>query len=186
MPAGTGEFGVKRGQNRMSEEGESKEPEQKSLGGELVIPIGAFLFTIYYFYTIWDVPRIAQVSAFFVGTILMVLIGVLILRVVGEVRAGRANLGLGRLIEPNSYIPKRLALFGLTLGFIFFVDWLGFTLTVFVFLSLSMLLLNEGKRKGLILGLSTALALGGYLLFIVAFKTRFPSGPFEEMMKGLL
>ncbi|MDX1484564.1 MAG: hypothetical protein R3229_08790 [Alphaproteobacteria bacterium] len=170
----------------MTDDNESEQPERKSLGGELILPIGAFLFTLYYFYTIWEVPRIAQVSAFFVGTILIVLIILLGIRIGKEVKAGTADLRLGRLIEPTNYIPKRLALFGLTLGFIFFVDWLGFTLTVFVFLSLAMMLLSEGKRKGLILSLAGIMSIGGYLLFIVAFKTRFPAGPFEKLMAGLL
>lgn len=169
----------------MSEENETEEPGKKSVGGELILPGAAFLFTLYYFYTIWDVPRIAQISAFFVGTILIVLIGLLGVRIAKQVRAGEVDLKMGRLVEPKNYIPKRLALLGLTVGFIFFVDWLGFTLTVFAFLSLAMLLLSEGKRKVLILCLSATLAIGGYFLFIVAFQTRFPKGPFEQLMGGL-
>jgi hypothetical protein len=170
----------------MTDENETDKPEKKSVGGELILPAAAFLFTLYYFYTILDVPRIAQVSAFFVGTILIVLVALLGVRIAKQVKAGEADLRLGGILEPKSYIPKRLALLGLTIGFIFFVDWLGFTLTVFAFLTLAMLLLSEGKRKVLILCLSTVLAFGGYLLFIVAFKTRFPQGPFEKLMGGLL
>ncbi len=169
----------------MTDHEEQENPERKSLGGDLVLPIGAFLFTLYYFYTIIDVPRIAQVSAFFVGTILIFLLILLAVRIGREVKAGTADLRLGRLVEPRSFIPKRLALFALTLGFIFFVEWLGFTLTVFAFLSLAMLLLSGGKKKGLAFSIAGILALGGYLLFIVAFKTRFPAGPFEQLMERL-
>lgn len=169
----------------MTDEEEKEKRERRSVGGELILPIGAFLFTLYYFYTIWHVPRIAQVSAFFVGTILIVLIVIFAVRVGKEIKAGNADLGLGRLVEPRSFIPKRLALFGLTLGFIYVVQWLGFTLTVFLFLTLAMLLLGEGKRKGLILSLAGTLSIGGYLLFIVAFHTRFPAGPFEQLMARL-
>ena len=169
----------------MTDHEEQEKPERKSLGGELILPIGAFIFTLYYFYTIIDVPRIAQVSAFFVGTILIFLLILLAIRIGREVKAGTADLRLGRLVEPRSFIPKRLALLGLTLGFIFFVEWLGFTLTVFVFLSLAMLLLSGGKKKGLAFSIAGILALGGYLLFIVAFKTRFPAGPFEQLMERL-
>ncbi len=169
----------------MTDHEEQEKPERKSLGGDLVLPIGAFIFTLYYFYTIIDVPRIAQVSAFFVGTILIFLLILLAIRIGREVKAGTADLRLGRLVEPRSFIPKRLALFALTLGFIFFVEWLGFTLTVFAFLSLAMLLLSGGKKKGLAFSIAGILALGGYLLFIVAFKTRFPAGPFEQLMERL-
>ena len=169
----------------MTDHDEAEKPERKSLGGDLILPIGAFLFTLYYFYTIIDVPRIAQVSAFFVGTILIFLLMILAVRIGKEVKAGRADLRLGRLVEPHSFIPARLALLGLTLGFIFFIEWLGFTIIVFLFLVLAMLLLSKGRNKGLIFGVAAVLAIGGYLLFIVAFNTRFPAGPFEQLMEKL-
>ena len=49
-----------------------------------------------------------------------------------------------------------------------------------------MLLLNEGRNRRFIVILSGTLALGGYLLFIVAFKRRFPLGPFEQLMNLVL
>ncbi len=169
----------------MTDHNEAKKPERKSIGGELILPIGAFIFTLYYFYTIIDVPRIAQVSAFFVGTILIFLLMILAVRIGKEVKAGRADLRLGRVVEPHSFIPARLALLGLTLGFIFFIEWLGFTIIVFLFLVLAMLLLSKGRNKGLIFSVAAVLAIGGYLLFIVAFNTRFPAGPFEQLMEKL-
>jgi hypothetical protein len=169
----------------MTDHDEQEKPEVKSIGGELILPIGALIFTLYYFYTIIDVPRIAQISALFVGIILIFLLILLAIRIAKQVKAGKADLRLGRLVEPHSFIPKRLALLGLTLGFIFFVEWLGFTLTVFTFLTLAMLLLSGGKKKGLALSLAAILSFGGYLLFIVAFNTRFPAGPFEKLMERL-
>jgi hypothetical protein len=159
---------------------------KKAIGGELVIPIMAFAFTLYYFWTILDVPWSAQVSAFFVGSILIVLIIVLFFRMAGSVKRGEATLKIGPLFDPVAYVPKRLALLGLTVGFIFVVQYLGFTITVFLFLSSAMLLLSNGQKKGLILSLSAGLALTGWALFIWAFDTRFPAGPFETMMKGLI
>jgi hypothetical protein len=169
----------------MADHDEAEKPERKSIGGELILPIAAFIFTLYYFYTIIDVPRIAQVSAFFVGSILMVLLMLLAIRVAKEVKAGTADLRLGPLVEPHSFIPTRLALLGLTLGFIFFIEWLGFTIIVFLFLVLAMMLLSKGRNKGMIFGVAGVLAIGGYLLFIVAFNTRFPAGPFEQLMEKL-
>ena len=167
----------------MTDQDEAEKPERKSLGGDLILPIGAFLFTLYYFYTIIDVPRIAQISALFVGTILIFLIALLVVRIAKEVKAGTADLRLGRIGEPHSLIRTRLALFGLTLGFIFFVEWVGFTLTVFLFLTMAMLLLSHGQKKAMIFSVAAVLSFGGYLLFIVAFNTRFPAGPFEKLME---
>ena len=170
----------------MNDETGSGKPEKKPIGGELVIPVAAFFFTLYYFWTIIDVPWTAQVSAFFVGSVLIVLLILFGYRCYGQIRRGEASLNIGPLFEPRDYIPKRLALLGLTLGFIFFVEFLGFTITVFIFLSGTMLLLSNGQRKGLIISLAAILSLAGWALFIWAFNTRFPAGPFENFMKGLL
>lgn len=160
--------------------------EKKHLGGDLVIPVAALAFTLYYFSTIIDSPWTAQVSAFFIGAILILLIVVIIVKSVWQVKRGEADFNLEALLAPRSYIPRRLALLALTVGFIYLVQWGGFTLTIFAFMSLAMLLLSGGRNKRFIVVLCAALAIGGYLLFILAFDTRFPSGPFELFMKQVL
>lgn len=165
---------------------ESSDKKPSPIGGELLLPIVAVLFSIYYFTTITDVPFSAQVSALFVGTVLIFLCILLFLRTYLSVRRGESTLGIGGLIEPLSYIPTRLTLLALTIGYVFLVQWLGFTLTTFLFLSLSMMLLNKGRRKGFIIGLAATLSISGWLLFIYAFETRFPAGPFEMLMAKVL
>ncbi len=169
----------------MAEETGSGNGGKKQIGGELVIPVAALIFTLYYFSTIYDSPWTAQVSAFFIGAILLMLIAIFLVKSVIAWRAGEVGLGLGSLVAPRSFIPKRIALFALTLGFIVFVEWGGFTITTFAFLCLSILLLSGTRRWRLVLGLSAGLAIGGYLLFILAFDTRFPDGPFEQLMQPL-
>ena len=133
----------------MNDKAASDKDDKTPMGGELVIPIMALLFTLYYFWTILDVPWSAQVSAFFVGSILIVLLFVLFFRVAGLVKRGEASLKIGPLFDPTAFVPKRLALLGLTVGFIFVVQYLGFTITIFLFLSSAMLLLGNGQKKGL-------------------------------------
>ncbi len=161
-------------------------PERKHIGGDLVIPGAAFVFTLYYFSTIINSPWTAQVSAFFVGTILIALVIIFFVKSFISIKGGEADLGMESLLAPRSYVPKRLALLGLTLGFIVLIGWGGFTLTTFAFMALAMLLLSEGRNRRLILILSATMAVGGYLLFIVAFERRFPLGPFEQLMKQVL
>ncbi len=170
----------------MAENPSSENPESKPIGGELLLPAAALLFTLYYFWTIIDTPWTAQVSAFFVGSILIVLIIMFGVRTWRQLQRGEVNLRIGGLIEPRDFIPKRFILLALTIGYIYLVTFLGFTITTFLFLSLTMLLLGEGQRKMLVFILSAVLALSGWLLFIYAFDTSFPAGPFEVMMKGLL
>lgn len=161
-------------------------PEKSHVGGDLVIPAAALAFTLYYFSTIIDSPWTAQVSAFFIGAILIGLILIFFAKTVVSLRRGEADLRLDSLVAPWDYLPKRLGLLGLTLAFIYLVEWVGFTLTTFAFLSLAMLLLSGGRNWRRILILCTVLALGGYAVFILAFETRFPAGPFERMMQLVL
>ena len=58
----------------MTDNKEADAPEHTSVGSQLIIPIAAVLFTVYYFYTIIDAPWTAQVAAFIVGSILIILV----------------------------------------------------------------------------------------------------------------
>ena len=116
---------------------------------------------------------------------LILLVVLILIKSFRQLSRDEGEINFDNLIEPRSYIPKRLALLGLTIAYILVVPWLGFTITTFLFLSLAMLVLSDFTKKRLVLSLSATLSLGGYLLFIVAFKTRFPAGPFENLMNGL-
>jgi hypothetical protein len=160
--------------------------ERKAAGGQLVIPVAGILFTLYYFSTIWDSPFEAQVAAFFVGAILLVLSALFIAKLLWQWKGGEVSLALDDLVGRRSMSVRRLILFGLTLGFMLLIEVLGFTITTFLFLASAMLLLGDGRHPGRAVGVAFGAALGGYLLFILAFETRFPAGPFETFMKSVL
>tara|TARA_B100000315_G_scaffold212156_1_gene209375 strand:- start:1854 stop:2366 length:513 start_codon:yes stop_codon:yes gene_type:complete len=170
----------------MAENADAQRAKPKSIGSELIIPVAALFFTLYYFYTIIDAPWTAQVAAFIVGSILILLVVLILIKSVRSLGTGEGTLDFSNLVKPKAYVPKRLSLLALTIAYIFIVPSLGFTITTFLFLSLAMLILSDWRKKRFIISLSATLSLGGYLLFIVAFKTRFPAGPFETFMKGFL
>lgn len=170
----------------MDNDSSSAGRERKHIGADLVIPAAALAFTLYYFSTIIDSPWTAQVSAFFIGIVLIALILAFAVYKVVEIARGEADLGFQRLTAPWSFMPRRVALFALTLAFIFLIPWGGFTITTFVFLSGAMLLLSGGRNWKFILGISAVLAIGGYFLFVYAFEVRFPKGPIELMMAQVL
>jgi len=169
----------------MDEQAGREKREPRGIAGELIIPVAALALTVYYFITIIDVPWTAQVSAFFVGTILILLLLIFFIRTALSLGRGEVSLRIGEIVEPVLFVPRRIVLIVLTIGYVLFIQWAGFTITTFAFLLLAMLLLNEGRNKRLIFILSAVFAIGGWLLFIVAFETRFPAGPFEQLMKGL-
>jgi hypothetical protein len=156
----------------------------KSLGSELIIPAIAFFFTLYYFYTIMDAPWTAQVAAFIVGSILILLVVSFVIKTLKSLSNGEGVLGFENLVKPRFLLRKRAILLVLTIAFIMAVPALGFTITTFVFIATAMLVLSDFEKKCFIIFLAITLSVGGYLLFIVAFETRFPEGPFEIFVKG--
>ena len=159
---------------------------RRQLGGELVIPIMAIAFTLYYFSTIWNSPWTAQVSAFLVGGILLLVSGIFVIRCVIWLMRGQGSLGFANLISMDDIRTGRIGLIAATVGFCLIIERLGFTLATFLFLLVSMGILAKGRRMGLILGLSALISLVGWAVFIMAFETRFPRGWFETTMKAVL
>ena len=164
---------------------DSSETQTKSVGGELILPVAALVFTLYYFSTIYDSPWTAQVAAFFVGAILLLLIVIFIGRVAVSVGRGEADLGMKSILEPLSFLPVRAGLIGLTILYTIAIDWGGFTLTSFVFMTAATLMLNRGRHWKRSAAFAACVSLAGYLLFIVAFEIRFPKGPFEYLVEAL-
>ena len=160
--------------------------KKRSVGGELILPVIGTVFTLYYFTTIMDSPWTAQVSAFFIGAVLLALCLVFFIKKGLAIARGEAVLNFETLFSSVDITSGRLALFIITLAYAILIEWGGFTITTFIFLLLSMTVLNKGQNKGFIVALSAGLSLGGYLLFILAFETRFPRGPFENFMEMVL
>ncbi len=159
---------------------------KRQLGGELVIPALAIAFTLYFFSTIWNSPWTAQVSAFLVGGVLLFVCAIFLVRVVLMLQSGEGNLGFGNLFSRSDISSGRIGLFATTIGYCVLIDQLGFTLTTFLFLSISMFILAKGRNAGFITLISAVMALAGWAVFIWAFDTRFPRGWFETTMKAVL
>ena len=154
---------------------------RQAIGADLVIPVLAVAFTIYYFSTIWELGWEAKANGLAIVTILLLLVGILLARMVLQVKRGEATLAMDRLLKPLESQGRRLGLIGAIVAFIVVLPWLGLTLTIFCFMCATMLVL--GVRKPLPL-LTTALAVaaGGYVGFIVVLNTRFPHGPVENIL----
>ena len=164
---------------------EPERDEKRAMGGELIIPLMALGFTLYYFSTIIDSPWTAQVNAFLVGSVLIVLVLVFLAVTARQVMRGRATLGASNLLAPVDILPKRAGFIALTLAYLVAIDWLGFTLTTFLFLAGAMLLLDGGRRPRLCLGLAAGLSAVAYGVFILLFETRLPRGPVEQALAAI-
>jgi hypothetical protein len=157
---------------------------------ELIIPLAAIVFTVYYIWSVSAGPWEAKFSAYLIGIPLLITSAIFVL------------IRLWRLLQhhPSAARPLpaegsatslrvnaiRLALLVLTLGYILMIDYgAGFTLSNFIFLTCGILLLSGFRQPLRALGVAATLSLCGYLLFIVAFNTRFPEGPIERVLEQL-
>jgi hypothetical protein len=160
---------------------DQEKTKRQAIGADLVIPILAVAFTLYYFSTIWDLGWEAKANGLTIGTILLLLVGILLARTVLRTKRGEATLGMGRLLQPLESQGRRLGLIVTITAFILVLPWLGLTLAIFCFMCATMLVL--GVRKPLpLLVTAFSVAAGGYVGFIVVLNTRFPHGPVENLL----
>ena len=156
---------------------------------DCIIPALALGFAIYYLTTITEVPWISQASALIVSGLLVLSIIAFIVRSVWRVRRGEEVLrwtdSLRLLFGQLEIRYKRLAMLLLAIGFVWVIDYLGFTLSTLIFVFAGIVILSGPAdwRRALIISLTCSVT--GYVVFIYFFKTRFPFGPIENLLRGL-
>lgn len=159
--------------------------EKRQIGGELIIPVMALAFTLYYIYSVIDSPWSAQLNAFMIGTVLIVLVLAFLGYAAWEVLKGRATLGMSDILAPYDILPRRLGFMVLTIGYLVVMPWLGFTLTTFLFMAASMLLLGGGRRPVVAVMAALVMAAVALGVFVILFQKRFPKGPIEYLVQVL-
>jgi hypothetical protein len=157
--------------------------EKRQMGGELIIPLLALGFTLYYISTVINSPWTAQLNAFMVGSVLIILVLLFFGYAAREVLQGRATLGASNLFAPYDILPKRLGFISISLGYLILLPWLGFTLTTFLFMAGSMMLLGGARRPVVYVVAAAVMAAIALLVFIVLFQKRLPKGPVEYLLQ---
>jgi hypothetical protein len=158
---------------------------KRPLGGDLIIPVGTAAFAIYYLYTVWGLSWQAASVGIGLSAGIAVILVILAVRFIGELKRGEADFSMGELLHPVAYLGRRIAVLLAAIAFIYIMPHLGFTISLFIFLMVGIVILSGFRhiRTGLIL--ATTVSLGGYLLFIVFIRARFPHGPFENFAGSL-
>ena len=97
----------------------------------------------------------------------------------------QGDLSFAPLLEPREALGKRVALVVVTVAFIATIKWLGLTLGLFLGM-LAALWLMGVRRPRILFGISTAVSVAAYALFIAALESNFPHGPVEKLIASLL
>lgn len=164
----------------------SQDSDQKrQMGGELIIPALALVFTLYYISSVIDSPWSAQLNAFMVGSVLIALVVLFFAYAAREVFQGRATLGATNLLAPYHILPKRIAFIALSLGYLVVMPWFGFTLTTFLFMAASMFVLGGARRPVVYLSAAAVMAAVALVVFVILFQKRLPKGPIEYLLQAL-
>ncbi len=168
----------------MKKDTETQHGRANRRGDELVLPILSLLFAIYYLYTIKDLAWEAKINGLLIGSVLILLVLIFLIKIGIEVTRHQSSLRFGELFAWGRAQASRIGLFGLAVLYVLVIPYAGYTLTTCLFLFLAMFVLGVRSPVKLI-GVSLALSLTGYYLFIALLDTRFPPGPVEKLF-GML
>lgn len=166
------------------EGGSSAHRKKTRVGADMIVPVAGLAFGAYYLWSIAGLPRMAQFNGRFLVMILVVLSVLLALRMALGLIRGEAEFSFADLAESRQTAYARWGVLALAIGFALVIPFVGFTLSIFLFLLLSMLLLQVRPISRIMIIASSAATLG-YLLFIVALGARLPRGPIENILAGI-
>jgi Tripartite tricarboxylate transporter TctB family len=152
-----------------------------ALGADLVIPLLALGFAIYFFWSISDLAWEAKANGVVIGAALIALVVVQVARIALAVAQGRGDLRTDPLWQPGDVLCKRLGMVAVTVAFILLLQVLGLTLSLFSAMAAALWVMGV-RKPSLILGIAFGVAAAAYLLFIAALDAGFPHGPIEKLL----
>jgi hypothetical protein len=148
---------------------------------ELVVPILSVIFSLYYLYTIQDIPFLAQMYgggiSFFLIFLSIVVSTRIIVRIV-KARSEAAPPTFAEVKKAGRFYYKAIALaLGMAL-YIGLMPYLGYVILSFLFVTAATWILGvKSIPRAMLMALGVTVA--GYLLFIVFLQVRLPLGPVQ-------
>jgi Tripartite tricarboxylate transporter TctB family len=158
--------------------------EKIPVGADLIIPALALAFAAYFFISIADLAWEAKANGALIGTILVILVGVQLVRIGTRVARGQADLGVDAILEPREALGKRIGMVLVTVAFIAAVQWLGLTLALFLGMAAALYLMGLRRPRRILL-IAFVVAACAYGLFIALLESDMPHGPVENLISAL-
>lgn len=156
----------------------------KAYGADLVIPVLAAAFTIYFLFTISGLEWEAKANGIFVGVALLLLVAVQVVRSMAGIARGRGRLTFGPLLEPREAMPKRLGMMAITIAFVCAVPWLGLGLGLFIALAAGFAVMGVRPWRRVLLT-SFIVAAVAAVMFNAVLDTGLPKGPVEKLVERI-
>lgn len=163
---------------------EPDDTARPALGADLVIPVLAAAFTIYFLVSTGHFTWEAKANGVVIGFTLLALLAAQVVRIFLAARRGEGTLGLGELAAPSTAQGQRLALLAILALFVGTISWLGTTLALFLAMTASMFVLGV-RRPIELFGVPLATATAVYLVFVLLLPTRMPLGVVEKGLAAL-
>ena len=162
-------------------------PEDKArpaLGADLIIPVLAAGFTIYFLVSTGRFTWEAKANGVVIGVTLLALLAMQVVRIFASVRRGDGTLGLGDIAAPSTAQGQRIALIVILALFVGTISWLGTTLALFLAMTASMFVLGV-RRPAELFGVPLVTSVVVYLVFVLLLPTRMPLGLVENGLAAL-
>jgi len=159
--------------------------KRTAAGADLVIPALALGFAAYFLLTTADLEWEAKANGVIIGSLLVLLIAVQLVRTGIALARGRASASFAPLFQPAEALRKRVGMLAITIAFVATVPWLGLGLGLFIALAAGFTVMGVTGRKRIVL-VSFAVAAACTLLFTVALDSGLPRGPVEKLLFLLL
>jgi hypothetical protein len=151
------------------------------LGADLVIPLLALGFAIYFFWSIADLAWEAKANGVVIGAVLVGLVLIQVARVALALARGQGDLRTDPLWQPREVLLKRIGMVAVTVVFILLLQVLGLTLSLFAAMAAALWIMGV-RRLPVLLGIASGVAAAAYLLFIAVLDAGFPHGPIEKLL----
>ena len=152
---------------------------KRPVGADLVIPALALGFAAYFFVSIADLAWEAKANGVVIGSVLVLLIAIQLVRTGIELVKKRADLGFHALWAPRDALGKRIGMVLITIAFIATLNWLGLTLGMLLAMFAALWLMGARGKTLVIVPLVVAVAV--YLLFVALLQSDIPHGPIERL-----
>jgi uncharacterized membrane protein (DUF441 family) len=159
--------------------------KRAAYGADLVIPLAALAFTIYFLVSISGLAWEAKANSVLIAAALIALIGIQAVRIAFGFVRGRGTFTFAPLLEPREAMPKRFGMLAITIAFVAAVPWLGVGLGLFVALTAAFAVMGV-KGRGHIVLVSFIAAAVCTILFNAILDTGLPKGPVEKLIEHLV